>query len=112
MSVPAIPSHKQPNIETGHQVLLNSIFQNKDIFNCVLATVKTSGDGTKGFLSPLGLLVRVNKVFRDVVKERCKQELSTEEIGRFLIKETKKVEVHGSQFLINCKNFHAITANG
>ena len=91
MGISAIPSPKLPNIETGYQVLLDSILHNKDIFNCVLATVETSGGGTKGFLSPLGLLVRVNTVFRDVVKERCKQELSKEEIGRFLIKETKKV---------------------
>ena len=57
----------------------------------------------------LAKLASVNTKFRYVVMERCKQELSGEEIGNFLVKEATRGNVSALKLLINCNNLNEVS---
>ena len=88
----------------------NFLSHNGDLVGLVFRNIPVM---EKGEVNPFLLsLQKVNKVFRDAVKERYKNGLTGEKIGSFLTLEATKRNLGGIRFLMNCDNFNHIPATG
>ena len=102
-----------PGGKTDDSLLSNIalILSNIGLTSCKFSSIafRKKNGRVNPFLSKLA---RVNKLFRDVVMERCEQELSEEEIGSFFVKEATEGNSDGIRFLTRCEKFNEVSASG